>query len=58
MDQVIKMGFNRKEAAQYIGVSENTLVKYLKEGLIRHKKVDNRVFITRVELDKFLEVGA
>ena len=56
MEQVIKMGFNRKEAAQYIGVSENTLVKYLKDGLIPYRKVDNRVFIARVELDRFLGV--
>jgi excisionase family DNA binding protein len=56
--EVIQMGFNRKQAAKYLGVSENTLVKYIREGLIKHKKIDNRVFITRIELDKFLGVSA
>jgi len=56
--EVVQMGFNRKQAAKYLGVSENTLVKYLREGLINYRKIDNRVFITRVELDKFLGVSA
>jgi excisionase family DNA binding protein len=55
---IIKMGFNRKEAAKYLGVSENTLVKYLKDEIIPFKKVDGRVFITRIALDKFLGVSA
>lgn len=52
-----KMGFNRREAAQYLGISENTLVdKLLKTGRIPFVKVDNgRIIISRNVMDRFME---
>jgi len=46
--------FNRKQAAQYLGISENTLVKLLNSGKIRFVKAESRLIIPKVELDKFL----
>lgn len=56
MDIDIKpAAFNRKQAAQYLGVSENTLVKLMKAGRINFVRAESRVIIAKAELDRFLE---
>lgn len=50
-----KAAFNRGEAAAYIGVSENTLVKLFQEGKVTFQKVGRRVIVSKGELDKFLQ---
>lgn len=47
--------FNRKQAARYLGLSENTLVKLIQSGRVKQIKIDRRVIIAKAELDRFLE---
>lgn len=56
MEKEIKpAAFNRKQAAQYLGISENTLVKLLRTNRINFVKAESRIIIAKVELDRFLE---
>ena len=58
MTEIInKAAFNRKEASQYLGVSENTFVKLLQSGRIRHVTIGKRVLVAKAELDRFLVGG-
>lgn len=50
----VKQYFNKKEAAEYLGVSFNTLKKFEKEGL-PIVEVAGMQLIRRVDIDKFLE---
>lgn len=52
---VIKVAYNRQEAAKYIGVAENTFVKLLNSGRIKYIKAGRRLIIPKKELDRFLE---
>jgi excisionase family DNA binding protein len=56
-NEVERAAFNKKEAAQYIGVSDKTIGKLLKEGAIRCIRVGSRVLIAKAELDRFLIGG-
>ena len=59
MSEVIQMAYNRKQAAQYLGLSVNTFDKLLNSGRIKFKRVERVMIIPKVELDRFLEeVGA
>lgn len=49
----LKEWMNMKEAAAYIGVSFNTLVKYRKEGL-KVSEIDSVKRISKTEIDRFL----
>jgi excisionase family DNA binding protein len=56
---IIPMALNRKEAAQYLGISEKTLDKLLDRGDIKYRRIERAYIIPKSELDKFLEgVGA
>lgn len=50
-----KRGYNRKEAAKYIGVAENTLVKLEDSNLVNCIKFGRRKIYPKTELDRFLE---
>lgn len=50
----VKQYLNKKEAAEYLGVSFNTLKKFEKEGL-PIVEVAGMQLIRRVDIDKFLE---
>jgi len=59
MQVVSQMAFNRKEASQYLGISEKTLDKILSQGEIKFRRVDRGYIIPKIELDRWLEgVGA
>lgn len=51
---VEKQGYNREEAARYIGVAENTLVKLEKSGIVNCIKAGSRKIYPKIELDRFL----
>lgn len=50
----IKACYNRKEAAQYLGLAENTFVKLLNAGRIRCIRAGRRILIPKKALDDFL----
>ena len=50
----VKQYLNKKEAAEYLGVSFNTLKKFEREGL-PIVEVAGMQLIRRVDIDKFLE---
>lgn len=52
---VTKEWFSLKEAAEYIGVSNNTLAKYREMGL-KVFVVEGVSRVSRKEIDRFLEV--
>jgi excisionase family DNA binding protein len=53
--EIQKMTFNRKEAARYLGIAENTFSKLLKEGHIRYIRAGRRILVPKKALDEFLE---
>jgi excisionase family DNA binding protein len=53
-NEIERAAFNQVEAAQYLGVSDKTIRKLLKEGTIRCAHVGSRVLIAKAELDRFL----
>jgi excisionase family DNA binding protein len=55
MDKVQKEGFNRKEGATYLGISENTFARLLRDGRINCVRVGRRVIVAKSELDRFLQ---
>jgi excisionase family DNA binding protein len=55
MTEIIQMAFNRKEASQYLGISEKTLDKLLSSGEIKFRRIERAYLIPKVELDRFLE---
>lgn len=50
-----KQAYNRKEAAVYLGMAENTFVKLLKSGEVKFIRVGRRVLIPIKALDEWLE---
>lgn len=52
--EITPQAFNRKEAAGYLGIAENTLVKLLNSGRIKCIHAGRRLIIPKRELDKFL----
>jgi len=55
MGKITQMAFNRKEASQYLGISEKTLDKALQSGEIKFRRIGKAMLIPKVELDRFLE---
>jgi excisionase family DNA binding protein len=53
--EVRKVTYNRKEAASYLGLAENTFVKLLNSGKVKYIRVGRRVLIPQQSLDRFLE---
>lgn len=51
---IVKQGYNRKEAAKYIGVAENTLVKLENSSMVNCIKFGRRKIYPKAELDRFL----
>ena len=51
---VEKQAFNRKEAAAYLGMAENTFVKLMGSGRVHFVKVGRRILVPRTSLDSFL----
>lgn len=51
-----KQYFNKKEAAHYIGVSFNTLQKFIANGL-PVVMIDGMQIIRKVDIDNFLEAN-
>lgn len=52
--QNVKMYMNKKEAAEYIGVSFNTLKKFIKAGL-KTVEIEGIEMIRKVDIDEFIE---
>ena len=52
--EVEKITFNRKEAASYLGLAENTFIKLLKDGSVPHIRVGRRVLIPKSAIDRFI----
>jgi excisionase family DNA binding protein len=52
-EQINPAVFNRKEAAQWLGVSENTLVKMMYQNAICFRRFGRRIFILKSELERF-----
>ncbi len=58
MDEVLSSvdeAMEANEAALKLGVSENTLIEWGKLGRIKIINKNNRTFITKEDLDKFIE---
>jgi len=55
--EVQKATFNRKEAAAYLGVAENTFARLLSQGRIKYIRAGRRILIPKVAIDRFLEDG-
>jgi excisionase family DNA binding protein len=51
---IVKKGLNRKEAAKYLGISENTLVKAMKAGKVRFVRFGRSLRFLPEELNKLL----
>ena len=56
MTDANKVVFNKKEAAAYLGLCENSFLKLLKSGRVKYKKAGRRWLIPRKALDEFLSV--
>jgi excisionase family DNA binding protein len=54
MEKIQQMAFNRREAAQYLGIAEKTLDKALQSGEIKFRRIGKAMLISKVELDRFL----
>ncbi|MBF4501194.1 helix-turn-helix domain-containing protein [Savagea sp. SN6] len=52
--ETVKQYFNKKEAAEYIGVSFNTLKRFLIAGL-PVVDIDGMQYIRKVDIDNFFE---
>ncbi|MFP4921188.1 helix-turn-helix domain-containing protein [Staphylococcus coagulans] len=52
--QNVKMYMNKKEVAEYIGVSFNTLKKFIKAGL-KTVEIEGIEMIRKVDIDEFIE---
>ena len=50
-----KVIFSPSEACGYLGVSWNTLKKYLQEGEISYRRKGRRYFISREDLNDFID---
>lgn len=46
---------NLKAAAEYLGISPNTLCKWCQKKQIPHYKLTNRPMFKKAELDRFIE---
>lgn len=57
MTDVTKAALNRKEAAQYLGLAENTLVKLMNAGKIKFVRAGRRILISPRALDEYLNGG-
>ena len=55
MTNIQKQAYNRKEAAVYLGMAENTFVKLLKSGEVKFIRVGRRVLIPIKALDEWLD---
>jgi len=55
--EIQKATFNRKEAAAYLGIAENSLVKLLLNGRIQYVREGRRLLIPKTAIDRFLESG-
>ncbi len=55
--EIEQAAFNQAEAAKYLGISDKTVRKMLKEGVIRCVQYGGRTFIAKAELDRFLIGG-
>ncbi len=55
--EIEQAAFNQMEAAQYLGISDKTVRKMLKDGVIRCVQYGGRTFIAKTELDRFLRGG-
>lgn len=53
--EVKKAAYNRSEAAKYLGMAENTLVKLLQSGEIKFIRVGRRILIPIKSLNEWLE---
>ncbi|MBW2066292.1 MAG: helix-turn-helix domain-containing protein [Deltaproteobacteria bacterium] len=54
-DEITGSPFTVKEAADYLGVSERTLKKWIEEGKIRCRRVGRRKVIDQKEIEAFKE---
>ena len=55
MTQVVeKQALNRKEAAAYLGMAQNTFVKLMESGRVHFVKVGRRILVPKTSLERFL----
>ena len=52
------MIYNKKEFAKTIGISVDTVNRYLKNGKLPHRKIGDRVVFTEGDLKAFLDLCA
>jgi len=50
-----KKNYTLKEAALYLNISTRTVERLIQRGLLRRNKALRKIFIPRMELDRFLE---
>ena len=50
-----RKAYTTSEAAEALGISENTLGRWLKQGRIRYVQPIRKILIPLVEIDAFLE---
>lgn len=55
--EIEQAAFNQAEAARYLGISDKTVRRMLKDGVIRCVNYGGRTFIAKAELDRFLNGG-
>jgi excisionase family DNA binding protein len=51
----MRVSMSVKEAAEYLGVSTDTIYTMVQMKQIPHFRLRNRIFLTRNEVDKWLE---
>jgi hypothetical protein len=54
-DKMDKLSYNKREAAEMLGISLNTLNRYKNLGKIPHRKIGDRVLFTDGDLTVFLD---
>ena len=53
--EVEKEWMTREGAADYLGISEETIRKWNYDAVLRYSKVRGRVFIAKRDIDKLIE---
>jgi len=51
----MKKLFSRLEAAEYLGISTETIDRYRKNGKLPYRKIGDRIVLTESDLTTFLE---
>lgn len=55
MAKIEQAAFNRREASEYLGISQKTLDKLLASGRVKSQRIGKSILVAKVVLDKFLE---